>query len=167
MPIPDTHPQRTRQWTQRWTQQHLAGGLIALAGLAATLEARTFGMGTMARMGPGLYPTVLGGALTLVGVLIAVVPERGGDHDAAASGAAFGRPDWRGWSCIILGIAAFIVLGENFGLGPATFACVLVSAFGDRKATLRGSLVLAAGATLVAGVVFSWALKFQLPFVRW
>lgn len=144
------------------TREYLAGGLIALAGLAVTLEARTFGMGTMARMGPGLYPTVLGAALTLAGILIALV-RASGDH----AGTAFGRPDWRGWSCIILGIAAFILVGEYFGLGPAAFACVFVSAFGDRKATLRGSLALAAGATLVAAIVFSWALKFQLPFIRW
>ena len=65
------------------------------------------------------------------------------------------------------GVLAFIVLGGPFGLGPATFACVFVAAWGDRGATLRGSLLLAAAATAVAAVVFSWLLKFQLPLVRW
>lgn len=148
--------------TNAHLRRYLAGGLMTLTGLAAALEARTFGMGTMARMGPGLYPFVLGVALAGIGVLIALAPERDHDHDAAA----FGRPDWRGWSCIILGIIAFIVLGEHFGLAPGTFACVFVSAFGDRKATLRASLVLAAGATLIAAVIFSWVLKFQLPLFR-
>ncbi len=96
-------------------------------------------------------------------VLIAVTPEANDDHDASA----FGRPDWRGWSCIILGIVAFILLGEPFGLGPATFACVFIAALGDRGATLRGSAILAASATVVAAVVFTWALKFQLPLWRW
>ena len=145
------------------TRRFLSGGLIVLTGLAVTMEAMTFGLGTMARTGPGFFPTVLGAALTLVGALIAATPEANEDHDAGA----FGRPDWRGWSCIILGIVAFIVLGEQFGLGPATFACVFVSAFGDRGATLRGSAILAVAATVVAAVVFTWALKFQLPLWRW
>ena len=141
----------------------LSGGLITLTGLAVAMEALTFGMGTMARTGPGFFPTVLGAAMALVGMLIAVTLDGDEDHDASA----FGRPDWRGWSCIISGIVAFIVLGEWFGLAPATFACVFVSAFGDRGATLRGSLVLAVSATIVAAVVFSWMLKFQLPLLRW
>jgi len=50
MPIPDTHPQRTRQWTQ----QYLAGGLIALAGLFLAKFAKVglvavLGLGAAAR----------------------------------------------------------------------------------------------------------------------
>lgn len=145
------------------TRRLLSGGLVTLTGLAVTMEGMTFGMGTMARTGPGFFPTVLGVVLTIVGVLITVVPDRTEDHDTAA----FGRPDWRGWSCIILGIAAFALIGEMAGLGPATFACVFISAFGDREATVKGSLILAVAATVVAAVVFSWLLKFQLPFVIW
>ena len=145
----------------RLAQQHLSGGLVTLAGLAVTLEARTFGLGTMARNGPGLYPVVLGVALTLVGVLIAIVPDR----DLQSH--VFGPPDWRGWGCIIGGMVAFIVLGEAFGLAPATFACVFIAAWGDRAATARGSLALAGAAVLVAAIVFSWALKFQLPLFQW
>lgn len=141
-------------------RQYLSGCLVTLVGLAVTLEALTFGLGTMARTGPGLYPTVLGAAMTLVGVLIAVVPDRT-EH------AVFAKPDWRGWGCICLGVLAFIGLGETLGLGPATFGCVFIAAFGDRNATLRGSLLLAVAATVVAAVVFSWALKFQLPLLQW
>ncbi len=145
------------------TRRLLSGGLVTLAGLAVTMEAITFGMGTMARTGPGFFPTVLGAVLTIVGLLLLIVPDRAEEHDSAA----FGRPDWRGWSCIIMGIAAFAIFGELFGLGPATFACVFISAFGDREATVKGSLILATAAVVVAAVVFSWLLKFQLPFVHW
>ncbi|MGI4954017.1 MAG: tripartite tricarboxylate transporter TctB family protein [Janthinobacterium lividum] len=145
-------------------RQYLSGGLVTLLGLAVTLEARSFGLGTMARTGPGFFPLVLGGALTLVGVLIALTPDTEADTEA---GHGFGRPDWRGWGCILAGVLAFIVLGEEFGLAPASFACVFIAAWGDRGATLRGSLLLAAAATVVAAVVFAWALKFQLPLFRW
>ncbi|MDP9096683.1 MAG: tripartite tricarboxylate transporter TctB family protein, partial [Pseudomonadota bacterium] len=64
-------------------------------------------------------------------------------------------------------VVAFVLLGEECGLGPASFACVFIAAFGDRSATVRGSLLLALAAVAIAAVVFSWALKFQLPLLRW
>ncbi len=155
--------------TGRGTREYLAGAIMTAAGLAVVYEARTFGIGTTARVGPGLYPLVLGVALSVIGVLIALAPRTADASPAADShdAAEFGRPDWRGWSCIILGIVLFIGVGEHAGLGPATFACVFVSALGDRRATFLSSLVLGAGATVMAAVVFSWLLKFQLPFWRW
>jgi len=142
---------RRREW--------LGGGLVALLGLGVMLEARAYGLGTLARTGPGFFPTAIGAMLALIGVLIALSgPDPAHDPNRSV--------DWRGWGCILSGVLAFILLGEPFGLGPATFACVFIAAWGDRRAAWRGALGLAAGATLVAAVVFSWALKFQLPFWR-
>lgn len=143
-------------------RRYAAGGLMLLFGLAVVLEARSFGLGTLARVGPGLYPTLVGSALAIVGLLIAVTPEAEPEYEAGESG----RPDWRGWLCIVLGIVLFMVLGEHLGLGPATFACVFVSALGDRSGSPRAALVLALAMTAVAAVVFSFALKFQMPFWR-
>ncbi|MGY2049606.1 tripartite tricarboxylate transporter TctB family protein [Methylobacterium sp. JK268] len=150
-------------------RRYAAGGLMLLLGLAVVLEARSFGLGTLARVGPGLYPMLVGGALALVGLLIAVTPEAAeheAGQEAGQEAGASGRPDWRGWFCIVLGIVLFMVLGEHLGLGPATFACVFVSALGDRSGTLRSALVLALAMTVVAGLVFTLALKFQMPFWR-
>ena len=144
-------------------RQYLSGFLVAATGLAATLEARTFGLGTLEHTGPGLFPTVLGVALTVVGVLIGVT-SGGPDEDGAAVAR---RADWRGWGCVLGGVLAFILLGEPFGLGPATFACVFIASWSDRGATLRASLALAMAATAVAAIVFSGLLKFQLPLIRW
>ncbi|MCF4129647.1 tripartite tricarboxylate transporter TctB family protein [Methylobacterium sp. SyP6R] len=141
-------------------RRYAAGGLILLLGLAVVLEARTFGLGTLARVGPGLFPMLVGGALGVIGLLIAVTPEAA-EHEGEG-----GRPDWRGWFCIVLGIVLFMVLGEHLGLGPATFACVFVSALGDRSGSVRAALVLALAMTVVAGLVFTLALKFQMPFWR-
>ncbi|WP_288585885.1 tripartite tricarboxylate transporter TctB family protein [uncultured Methylobacterium sp.] len=138
-----------------------AGGLILLLGLAVVLEARTLGLGTLARVGPGLFPMLVGCALGAVGLLIAATPEAA-EHEAGEGG----RPDWRGWFCIVLGIVLFMVLGEHLGLGAATFACVFVSALGDRSGSVRAALVLALAMTVVAGLVFTLALKFQMPFWR-
>ena len=143
----------------------LAGALMIVAGAGIVREATRYGLGTLERMGAGLFPSLLGGVLVLVGALIVVTRNsaHAEDHDPALHMA----PDWRGWACILGGVLLFIVLGEEIGLGPGTFACVFVSALGDRRSTWLSALVLALVATAFAAIVFTGLLHFQLPFVRW
>jgi hypothetical protein len=75
--------------------------------------------------------------------------------------------EWRGWGCILAGPILFIVFGEFLGMVPATFACVFVSALGDREATLKNSLLLAAGVTFFGVLLFSYVLQIPFPMFRW
>jgi Tripartite tricarboxylate transporter TctB family. len=107
---------------------------------------------------------MLGLTLTLVGVLIlgtAVVTPLSNDENILPK-----NREWRGWGCILAGPIFFIILGEYFGLVPATYSCVFVSALGDRTATLKGSAVLAAGVTFFGVLLFSYVLKIPFPMFR-
>jgi Tripartite tricarboxylate transporter TctB family len=86
---------------------------------------------------------------------------------AVSHGHPAGLPDLRGCVCIVLGILAFLLLGEYGGLLPATFAIVFISALGDRDNTLREALLLALAMMAIAVVVFWWALSLQLPLFQW
>ena len=46
-----------------------AGLMYAVVGLGALVLARGYHMGTSVRMGPGYFPTVLGGLLLLIGTI--------------------------------------------------------------------------------------------------
>jgi hypothetical protein len=48
----------------------LAGIMFALFGAAAVVLARQYPRGTLARMGPGFFPTVLGAVLVALGLLL-------------------------------------------------------------------------------------------------
>ena len=48
----------------------LAGLMFIAFGAAAAGLAQNYNMGTAARMGPGYFPTVLGGVLAVLGVII-------------------------------------------------------------------------------------------------
>jgi len=143
-----------------------AGGLIVLLGAAVALNAYTnYNLGTLTQMGPGMFPLMLGCALTFVGLLI------------LGSGLATARDpsetilpeqrEWRGWACILLGPVLFIALGQFFGMAAATFSCVFVSALGDRTATLKSSLVLAAIVTVFGCLLFAYVLKLPFPIFKW
>ena len=140
--------------TYRYLRVGIAGTVVAIF-VAVAQAATTYGW--LTSISDYFYTPARD---VFVGALIAVTPEAGSEHEEA------GRPDWRGWACIVLGILAFVVLGEHLGLGPATFACVFVSALGDRQGNPRAALLLALAMTAVAGIVFTLALKFQMPFWR-
>jgi len=145
-----------------YDKDYYGGALMILIGLAAVYAGSRYELGTLARMGPGFFPTAVGAILAAVGLAIAL----GASPDAAEAGAhpAFDR---RAWSGIIGGTVAFIVLGEYGGLVPATFAIVFISALGDRNNTPKQAFWLSAGMVAMAVIVFWWALQMQFELFRW
>jgi len=141
-----------------------AGILMILLGVGAAFEGQHYNIGTMRQMGPGFMPVALGVTLALIGAMIAGGSFTGEGEKGETEMPA--RPDWRGWGCIIAGPILFMILGKYGGLVPATFACVFVSAFGDRNATLKGSFILAAGLTVIGAFVFSYLLQVPFPLIR-
>ena len=144
-----------------------AGLLLLVLGLATVGESRSLDIGTLTRMGPGYFPTVLGAVLALLGLAIALSAAPAGRAPLPGAEPApheeVPPPDWRGIGAIVLGIVAFLVLGRYAGLVPATFACVLLSAGGDRLMTPGAALVLAAAMTAVAVGLFHYALQVPFP----
>jgi hypothetical protein len=139
----------------------LGGALFFVIGAAIAIWSRiTLSLGTFDQMGPGFFPLCLGIILAVIGIAIAVRPVR------AALPLIAGRPEWRGWLCIIGSVIAFLVLGRFLGLVAATFAIVFIAALGDRKNSVRDAFLLSAAMCVVCVVVFSWALQIQFPLWR-
>jgi hypothetical protein len=144
----------------------LSGVLCILAGAGAFAEARSYTIGSLARLGPGFYPALLGGLLALVGALIVGVALTFQPVAEDADPLLTGPPDWRGAICIIAGGVSFILLAWLAGLAPAIFACVFVAALGDRGGSVRGSLLLALGMTVFGTVLFGYLLKIGIPPIQ-
>ena len=142
-----------------------AGALVIFFGLVMALKGPGYRLGTLMHMGPGFMPTALGIILIGLGIAIAgsavSVPE-GEDEDLLPA-----HPEWFGWACILAGPICFILFGSYFGLIPATFMCVFVSAFGDRTATLKGSFLLATVVTVFGVALFSYVLQVPMPLLTW
>ena len=147
----------------RVKRDYYAGALMVLIGLVAALNGREYSMGTLRQMGPGYFPVALGIVLIFLGILIAGTASAGGPPDEDA---ALPHSEWRGWFCIIAGPVLFIILGKLGGMLPATFACVFVSALGDRDTTLKGATVLATGVTVFGILLFHYLLKIPMPIVK-
>jgi hypothetical protein len=142
-----------------------AGLVMVLLGAGVTLNSTTYNLGTFMHMGPGMFPFMLGILMIFIGILIFIsglmTPLEEGEQILPDS------MEWRGWACILAGPLMFIIFGEYFGMVAATFMCVFVSALGDRTATLKSSLLLAASITVAGAVLFSYVLKVPFPLFRW
>src|SRR5882762_196898 len=94
-------------------RDYYAGALVMLLGAGAALVGSRYDIGSLRRMGPGFFPTVLGILLAFIGVLIAGSASLSPSTGGAEAGM---RPDWRGWFCIVSGAGLFIGLAAHAGL---------------------------------------------------
>jgi putative tricarboxylic transport membrane protein len=151
----------------KFRRDFCAGGLMILFGLIAAVNGPNYRVGTLMHMGPGFMPTVLGIILVLLGIAIAgtaaaVTAEQDSDENILPP-----SPQWLAWLCILSGPLMFIIFGSIGGMAPATFACVFVSAFGDREAIWKTSLILAAAMTVFGVLLFHYLLQVPMPVLEW
>jgi hypothetical protein len=149
-------------WNLAARKDFLGGVLMLVLGMATAMQAASYNIGSLRRMGPGFFPLSLGIILAIVGMLIIATAKRPDSGPVAEL-----APEWRGWLCICAGVGAFVVIGQYGGLVPATFAIVFISAQGDRQNSLIDSAVLAAAMTGICVVVFWWLLQVPFPLFHW
>ncbi len=139
-----------------------AGMIYFGLGLGFALVARDYSFGTTIRMGPGYFPTVLGGLLALVG-LISIV------RGIRLGGEPISRFAWRPVIFISLSLVLFGLLLPGGGLIPALAALLLIAPAAARSFRYSLTGALAAIALIVfCAVVFVEALGLPLPlFGKW
>lgn len=140
--------------------------IVTVLGAITSFVSYKYGLGTLARIGAGFFPTILGIVLMFLGGAIFLTAGLPDDQaETALHGADTGASvDWRGWFAIVAGVLLFIVLTPVLGLVPGTFLCVFVSAMGDRTMTVLRSAVLAAVVSVAGAFMFVWGLQVGLPY---
>jgi hypothetical protein len=137
----------------------LAGLAFVALGLAFAVTAWSYDLGTALRMGPGMFPLILGGCLVLLGVIIVI------EGVVAGEGEPIGEVPWRG---VILLTAAILFFGftvRPLGLAPALFITVLLSAFSSERTGVVAGLLMAAGLTIFCIVIFVQALGMPVQLI--
>lgn len=137
----------------------LTGLLFGSFGLSVSIYAAThYQLGTAVRMGPGYFPTWVGGLVTILGFVLALRALRW-------EGPSLARLHWRPTLLVLAGTIAFGYLLKPLGLVLATIVMVIISAFGGHEFRWKEVLPLAIGLAVFGWVVFVYALG--LPFPLW
>lgn len=150
--------------------KYLSGGTVFLIGLGAVLGGMQYQVGSMARMGPGFFPVMLGAAMVGLGLLIALTPDSPDEILADQDDESFKskiKKHVRPWSAIIGGMILFIVLGTHAGLVPATFSLVFIAALGDHNNSIKAGFWLSVGVTIFTVIVFHYGMQMQFPLFAW
>lgn len=131
--------------------------MFTAAGLAAVYIAQDYSMGTAGRMGPAYFPTVLGGILATVGLIIFGRSFFGKQEEGVKHFAV--KP-------LLLVLAAVLVFGFLFrqaGLMVAIPAVIFISAVSSPKFKLLPTALLAIGLSLFSWFLFVKMLGLPLP----
>jgi hypothetical protein len=144
----------------RNVKDFLAGLMFIAFGAAAAGLAQSYNMGTAARMGPGYFPTVLGGVLAVLGVLILV-------ESFVIEGEGPKNFSFRPLFMVLLSAVLFGVLLRPLGLVLALFALIVVSALGGHEFKWKEVIILFVILTVGSVAVFVWGLQLQFPIWPW
>lgn len=113
-----------------------------------------FALGTLRRIGPGFFPTVIAVFLVLIGLAIAV-------EDNIRPEPA-DRISIRPVLIVSAAIISWSLAIERFGFFPATFLLIFMSSFAEAKPNYVRVTLLATALTLSGYLIF--VTGFGLPF---
>ena len=134
--------------------------LICLGGFVAYHAATSYALGTLRRMGPGMFPTGLGVALVVLGVVLLYGAAR-------QRGTPLPRFNLRPFLAVSAGVFAFGMLVRPFGMVPAVVALTLLGVLAESRLRPAGVIGLTMVLVLIAVLVFRVALDIYLPLFAW
>lgn len=133
-----------------------AGLFFIAVGVAVFVIARNYGIGSLAHLGPGFFPMLLGALLVALGLAIGGVALR-------ERGAARISLSWRPLIIISMAVAIFALGLDALGLFLAVALLVTVSRLARPGESWIESGVLALGSAAVASVLFWYVLGLPVP----
>jgi Tripartite tricarboxylate transporter TctB family len=135
-----------------------SGLMLIGTGTAAIVIAADYRLGSALRMGPGYFPSALGGILILLGIIVLAK----GLKDPQP---IVGRWSLRALILLPLSLVLFGVLMEHAGFVPALLVLVVGSSAAGGEFKIVEALLLAILLTAGAVVVFVWGLGLPFPLV--
>ena len=135
-----------------------SGILLAAVGVAAVVIARDYPFGTALRMGPGYFPSVLGGLLALFGIYFIVKALRSGERIE-------GNWSLRALIGLPLSLVLFGVLMEHAGFVPALVVLIFGSAASGTEFKFVEVLLLTVALTIFAVALFIWGIGLPYPLL--
>jgi len=140
------------------TKDFGAGLVFVFIGILSVWTSRDYPMGSAGKMGPGYFPTILGGALALFGLVISI-------RSLWVGGERFRLQTFRPLVLILSSVIGFALLVNPLGLVLATFVLVFLSCLGGGAIRLGEVTLLFLILALLSALLFVYGLG--LSFSLW
>lgn len=140
------------------------GLLIAIFGaIVAFHAAQNYTIGTLQRMGPGMFPMALGVLIAGLGIAQALTGWFKSDLPRIDPASI----QWRAAILILLSVIVFSLLIRTAGFIPAVFGVVGISAFADKGARPVTAIVLSIVLCAIAFLIFRIGLGMHFKLIGW
>ena len=136
-----------------------AGMMFVGFGAAAMFIARGYRFGSALRMGPGFFPTILGGILIAFGVCIMAV-------GCAVARGFKERLSIRALVLLPLSLVLFGLLMQWAGFVPALVVLIFISAASGKEFRFLEVLMLTGILVAAAVALFIWGLGLPYPLFK-
>jgi len=141
------------------SQKDFASGLMfILVGIGFSWVARTYSMGTAAKMGPGYFPFWLGIVLALLGVLVLW-----GSLSMKAEEDQLAKWDIKTLLWILGAVVLFGLLLKPLGMVLSVFVLVMVSSMASHEFSWKGALAAAVLLVVISMGAFVYGINLQMP----
>lgn len=142
----------------RKTKDFKAGLLFLSFGIAAMVLSTTYRIGTSARMGPGYFPLVLGGVLTVLGLVVLLGSLAKGEGKRKA-------PSFRVKPVVLVlsSVVAFGLLLQPLGLVLSTMVLIMTASMASDEFRKKEALLNTFALLAIVLIVFVYFLQFQIP----
>jgi len=139
----------------------VSGLLIIVAGLFFSVySAIRYDLGTLSRMGPGLFPVMMGVVLVVLGMGILIKIGVSPSIDIT-------RKDIIATAYLIASVAFFALTVDHIGILPSSFAIVMLICARDKNIRLFESLFLTIFLVATIYIVFDFLLDINMRLYKW
>jgi uncharacterized membrane protein len=135
-----------------------AGAMLIAIGVASIFIARDYPFGSAFRMGPGYFPSLLGGILALFGLCLLV-------RGLRSSEKIVGSWSLRALIMLPLSFVLFGALMDHAGFVPALAVLIFGSAAGGSEFKLGEVALLTVMLTALSVGIFIWGLGLPYPLL--
>jgi hypothetical protein len=134
--------------------------LFIATGVLFMVLSRQYNLGTAAKMGPGYFPTILGGLMAALGVLI-MLPA----FSSKGPEVRVDKMDLRSIVLILVAVAVYAATLPKLGFIVSLFLLIMISSFASHEFKLTTSLISAVVLLVFSWLVFVKGLELQFPFL--
>jgi putative tricarboxylic transport membrane protein len=143
----------------RNNRDFFAGLLYILIGALGMFIARDYPFGSALRMGPGYFPSVLGGMMIAFGVAVMMMGVKNNEKM---------KPHWsfRALFVLPLSTVVFGVMMEETGFIPALLVLIPLSAAAGKEFKVVEIALLTIGLTILSTLLFIKGLGLPYPLIK-
>ena len=137
-----------------------SGVLFIITGLLFMVLSRQYQLGTAAKMGPGYFPTILGGMMAGLGLLIAL-----GSMASRAAALRIERVDFKAILLVLVAVAVYALTLPKLGFIVALFLLIGISSVASHEFSWKTTAISSVLLLVFSWLVFVKGLELQFPFL--